>query len=56
MKLRDLVEKDIIFLADIEELYYDGKRCHWKDFENFLDYEVDYISPCTNESLEIGVK
>lgn len=55
MKLRDLVEKDILFLEDIEEICFEGCR-YFKDLERFLDYKISYITPCTSESLAIGVE
>lgn len=55
MTLRELVEKDIIFLEEIELIAFERETYH-ENLEDFLDYMIDFISPYTAESLYIGVK
>lgn len=55
MKLRDLVEKDIVFLEDIEGICFE-ECCYFKDLERFLDYKISYIATYADEGLTIVVE
>lgn len=54
MKLRELVEKEIIDLTDVVEICINSKR-YWRNFEKFLDYEIEFISP-EHDGLTIILK